>query len=211
MTQQKHRINTFAWKKLSPPVIGVDEAGRGCLAGPVYAAAVIIKDFSQISDYTDSKLLSPDQRQYLAKDIMTRQQFGVGSASQAEVDTLNILQAALLAMKRAVLKLNIISGTVLVDGKFQIPCMKGFDQIPLIKGELRATPIAAASIVAKVARDQKMLDLAKEYPKYGFEVHKGYATKRHKQAISQFGPCLEHRKTFTGVKEYISESPMENH
>ena len=207
----KQKLDKFAWEKLHPPVIGVDEAGRGCLAGPVYAAAVIIKDLSQVENYTDSKLLSPAQRQYLAKNIMTYQQFEVGFASQTEVDTLNILQAALLAMKRAVLKLNVISGTVLVDGKFQIPLLKGFDQIPLIKGELRASPIAAASIVAKVVRDQKMLDLAKEYPDYGFEIHKGYATKRHKEAISRFGPCLEHRKTFAGVKEYISQSSMENH
>ena len=90
----KQKIDPFAWEKLHPPVIGVDEAGRGCLAGPVYAAAVIIKNMSQIENYTDSKLLLPDRRQYLAKDIMTCQQFGIGFASQAEVDTLNILQAS---------------------------------------------------------------------------------------------------------------------
>ena len=120
-----------------------------------------------------------------------------------EIDTLNILQASLLAMKRAVLKLNVSFGTLLIDGKFTIPNLQGFDQIALIKGELRATPIAAASIVAKVTRDQKMLNLAMEYPNYGFEIHKGYATKKHKEAISQFGPCFQHRKTFAGVKEHI--------
>lgn len=196
------------WVKLPPPVIGVDEAGRGCLAGPVCATAVIIKDLAEIGHYTDSKLLSPDRREYLAKDIMARQTFSVGFATRAEIDSLNILQAALLAMKRAVLKLNISFGTLLIDGKFSIPHLTGFDQIPLIKGELRATPIAAASIVAKVVRDRKMLDLAREYPNYGFEIHKGYATKKHKEAISQFGPCLQHRKTFAGVKEHIVS--MEN-
>ena len=196
------------WIKLPSPVIGVDEAGRGCLAGPVCAAAVILKDLSGIERYTDSKLLSPDLRKSLAKDIITRQKFAIGFATRVEIDTLNILQAALLAMKRAVLKLGVFSGTLLIDGKFSIPNLGGFDQIPLIKGELRAIPIAAASIVAKVIRDQKMLDLAKEYPNYGFEIHKGYATKKHKEAISQFGPCLQHRKTFTGVKEHIVS--MEN-
>ena len=196
------------WEKLPSPVIGVDEAGRGCLAGPVCAAAVILKDLSGIEDYTDSKLLSPDRRQYLAKDIMARQSFAIGFATRVEIDTINILQASLLAMKRAVLKLNVFYGTLLIDGKFIIPNFKEFDQIPLIKGELRATPIAAASIVAKVTRDQKMLTLAREYPSYGFDIHKGYATKRHKEAISQFGPCFQHRKTFAGVKEHITS--MEN-
>ena len=204
---QKIKESTWtkiAWEKLPPPVIGVDEAGRGCLAGPVCAAAVILKDLSEIEHYTDSKLLSPDRREYLAKDIMARQTFSIGFATRAEIDTVNILQASLLAMKRAILKLGVFSGTLLIDGKFSIPNLRGFDQIPLIKGELRATPIAAASIVAKVTRDQKMLDLAKEYPNYGFEVHKGYATKKHKEAISQFGPCFQHRKTFAGVKEHIA-------
>ena len=198
------------WSKLPPPVIGVDEAGRGCLAGPVCAAAVILKDLSGIEGYTDSKLLSPDRRQYFAKDIMARQIFSIGFATRVEIDTVNILQASLLAMKRAVLKLGVFSGTLLIDGKFSIPNLKGFDQIPLIKGELRATPIAAASIVAKVIRDQKMLDLSREYPNYGFEIHKGYATKKHKKAISQFGPCLQHRKTFAGVKEHLQTTSMED-
>ena len=201
---KKSTWDKIDWGKLPPPVIGVDEAGRGCLAGPVSAAAVIIKDLSGIEHYTDSKLLSPDRREYLAKDIIARQIFSVGFATRAEIDTVNILQASLLAMKRAVLKLGVFSGTLLIDGKFSIPNLKGFDQIPLIKGELRATPIAAASIVAKVIRDQKMLDLSREYPRYGFEVHKGYATKKHKEAISQFGPCFQHRKTFAGVKEHIT-------
>ena len=194
----------IAWEKLPPPVIGVDEAGRGCLAGPVCGAAVILKDLSEIEHYTDSKLLSPDRREYLAKDIMARQTFSIGFATRVEIDTVNILQASLLAMKRAILKLGVFSGTLLIDGKFSIPNLRGFDQIPLIKGELRATPIAAASIVAKVIRDQKMLDLSREYPRYGFEIHKGYATKKHKEAISQFGPCFQHRKTFAGVKEHIT-------
>ena len=203
MGRQINKIKKFAWEKLPFPVAGVDEAGRGCLAGPVYASAVILKDTSQTEEYTDSKLLSPEKRKNLAKDIWQRQLVGIGWASQAEIETLNILWASLLAMKRAVLTLNISSGHLLVDGKFLIPDLKGFLQRALTKGELRATPIAAASIVAKVARDHKMTQLAKEYPQYGFEVHKGYGTKQHKEAISRFGPCFEHRKTFAGVKEHV--------
>ena len=204
------KYQKFAWEDLPSPVIGVDEAGRGCLAGPVYATAVILKDLSQINDYTDSKLLSPEQRQHLAKNVMTYQQYAIAFATQLEVDKLNILQASLLAMKRAILKLGVVSGTALIDGKFSIPHLQGFNQIPLIKGDMRAKPIAAASIVAKVARDQKMRELAKEYPYYGFEIHKGYATRRHKEAIAQFGPCFEHRKTFKGVKQYWQTSSMAN-
>lgn len=176
-------VKKFAWEDFSFPVVGVDEAGRGCLAGPVYAAAVILKDTSFIGDYTDSKLLSPEKREFLAEDIIHRQHVGVGFATHIEIETLNILWASLLAMKRAVMNLNLTSGHLLIDGKFCIPDLKGFSQTTLIKGELRATPIAAASIVAKVARDHKMTQLAKEYPHYGFEMHKGYGTKQHIRAI----------------------------
>lgn len=196
-------LNKVDWEKLPAPVIGLDEAGRGCLAGPVYAAAVILRDTSEIQDYTDSKLLSAEKRESLAQDIMTRQRVGVGFATQIEIENFNILWASLLAMKRAVMKLSVNYGYLLIDGKFPIPNLKGFVQKPLIKGELRATPIAAASIVAKVVRDHKMIELSKEYPHYGFEIHKGYGTKKHRKAISQFGPCLEHRKTFSGVREYL--------
>jgi ribonuclease HII len=194
----------FYWKKLNPaPIIGVDEVGRGCLAGRVYAAAVILKSNDGVKNYTDSKLLSPDRRQILAKQILEAHQVGIGFATVDEIDRLNILKASLLAMKRAVEQLNISSGHIVVDGVFKIPDVIGFKQTPLIKGDLRCAPVAAASIVAKVTRDQYMADLAKEYPHYDFEIHKGYSTKTHKERIAVHGASPEHRKTFQGVREHV--------
>lgn len=192
------------WKKFSPtPIIGVDEVGRGCLAGPVYAAAVILKDDSLLGDLTDSKLLSEKRRDELAKIILANHYVGIGSASVEEIDEINILNASLLAMKRAVAQLPVTSGHVLVDGNKKIPNLKGFEQTTIIKGDLRVAPIGAASIVAKVTRDRLMKDLGVEFPLYGFEIHKGYSTVLHKGSIATHGPCLWHRKTFAGVKEFI--------
>ena len=130
----------------------------------------------------------------------------IASSSLKEIDELNILHASLLAMKRAVmgLKLNLNESHILVDGNFIIPGMESkISQTALIKGDLRATPIAAASIVAKVARDELLIAMAEDYPQYGFERHKGYSTKLHKEAIKKFGPTKEHRRSFSGVKEYL--------
>jgi ribonuclease HII len=127
---------------------------------------------------------------------------GIGFASVEEIDTTNILKASLLAMKRAILQLGVKGGHVLVDGNQRIPDLLGFEQTTIIKGDRRATPIAAASIVAKVTRDQYMSDLAEKFPAYGFAQHKGYSTQAHKNLISQHGPCPEHRKTFAGVREH---------
>ena len=184
------------------PVIGVDEAGRGCLAGPVFAGAVIL-NFPE--KFWDSKSLSPQRRKELAQIIKNRHRYGVGTASVEEIDTLNIHQASLLAMKRAVENLNIKEGHLLIDGKFTIPGLKGFPQTPLIKGDQRADPIMAASIIAKTERDKLLRSFQKDYPKYLFSEHKGYATKKHKAAIKQYGPCPLHRKSFSGVREYISD------
>lgn len=192
------------WKSFSPnPIIGVDEVGRGCLAGPVYAAAVIFNsdDLSEI--VTDSKLISEKRREELAQLIIKDHQVGIGFATAEEVDQLNILNAALLAMKRAVESLGVTSGHVLVDGNKKIPSLNGFEQTTIIKGDLRVAPISAASIVAKVTRDRVMKELGVKYPAYGFEIHKGYSTAIHKKSIVEFGPCTEHRKTFSGVKEFI--------
>jgi ribonuclease HII len=192
------------WQEFSPaPIIGVDEVGRGCLAGPVYAAAVIFRSEALHDLVTDSKLLSEKRREELAEQILKEHHVGIGSASVDEIDELNILNAALLAMKRAVQKLGVASGHVLVDGNKKIPHLRGFEQSTIVKGDLRVAPISAASIVAKVTRDRLMKEMGVRYPVYGFEVHKGYSTPVHKQSIVQHGPCIEHRKTFAGVKEFL--------
>ena len=193
------------WKEFSPaPVIGVDEVGRGCLAGPVYAAAVILKSDVLAELVTDSKLLSEERREELYDIILKEHQVGIGSASVEEIDEINILKASLLAMKRAVENLGVAKGHVLVDGNQLIPNLsKTFKQSTIIKGDLRVAPISAASIVAKVTRDRLMKELGEKHPLYGFELHKGYSTPVHKDAIVAHGPCLHHRKTFAGVKEYL--------
>ncbi|MBX7232068.1 MAG: ribonuclease HII [Bdellovibrionales bacterium] len=193
----------FNWKELVPqPVIGVDEVGRGCLAGPVYAAAVILNESVARSHYTDSKLLSASRRLELSEEIKALHRVGIGFASVEEIEQINILQAALLAMKRAVLNLSLNFGHLVVDGNQKIPGLGQFSQTTLIKGDLRAEPVAAASIVAKVARDQLLTELELEFPQYGFSRHKGYSTAAHKAAIAQFGPCPIHRRTFAGVREF---------
>ncbi len=198
-------MEKFEWQGLTPaPIIGVDEVGRGCLAGPVYAAAAILNPNKDFSHYTDSKLLSVSRREKFAQEILENHRIGVGFATVAEIEELNILRAALLAMRRAVLALNVETGHLLVDGTFPVPDLKGFRQTTLIKGDLRAEPVAAASIVAKVTRDRVVSELEEKFPQYGFAKHKGYSTQAHKAAIQKFGPCAEHRRTFAGVKEYCS-------
>lgn len=192
------------WREFSPsPIIGVDEVGRGCLAGPVYAAAVIFKSDELIDLVTDSKLISEERREELAELICKAHHVGIGSATVEEIDELNILQASLLAMKRAIEALGVKGGHVLVDGNQKIPNLLGYEQTTIIKGDLRAAPISAASIVAKVTRDRLMKELGVQYPVYGFEAHKGYSTPVHKNSIVEHGPCIVHRKTFAGVKEYL--------
>lgn len=206
MQLKPKKFDPFDWESLNPkPVIGVDEAGRGCLAGRVYAGAVILKSQDGISEYTDSKLLSESRREKLFEHILKHHQVGIGFASVDEIDSINILKAALLAMKRAVENLGTgLGGHVLIDGNQKIPNLIGFTQTTLVKGDLRAAPVAAASIIAKVSRDRYMSTLAAQYPQYDFEKHKGYSTAAHKQKIVEYGPCREHRKTFSGVKEFIS-------
>ncbi len=199
-------LEPFAWAQLTPaPVIGVDEVGRGCLAGPVFAAAVVLQGPPEHwLELTDSKLLSEARREAWAARIWESCLVGLGFATVEEIASLNILQASLLAMDRAVKSLSLSSGHILVDGNQRIPGWEAWAQTTLVKGDLRAQPVAAASIVAKVARDRKMRDLAELYPEYGFEKHKGYCTANHKQAIAEWGPCLEHRKLFGGVREHWS-------
>jgi ribonuclease HII len=196
----------FDWLSVRPaPIIGVDEVGRGCLAGPVFAAAVILPAGLLIPGITDSKLLSETRREALAEWIHDHASVGIGFASVGEIDRLNILQASFLAMQRAIENLAVGPGHVLVDGHQQIPRLEGFRQTAVIKGDLRALPIGAASIVAKVARDTLMKKLGEKYAVYGFEKHKGYASSLHLEAIQKHGPCVHHRSTFAGVREHWTD------
>lgn len=176
-------------------VAGVDEAGRGPLAGPVFAAAVILPDGEIIEGINDSKKLSPKKRDELY-DIIREKAIAVSSASVDEktIDEINILNATCLAMQKAVAGLNPKPDFVLVDGnrapELDIECDT------LVKGDAKSISIAAASIVAKVERDRYIIEMAKKYPEYGFEKHKGYGTKEHCEAILKYGPSPIHRRTF---------------
>lgn len=186
-------------------ICGVDEAGRGPLAGPVSAAAVILDDVNPIEGLADSKKLSEKQRDRLAPIIRERAlAWAVAYAEVDEIDQLNILQATLLAMKRAVLALNIQPQQVLVDGLY---CPQtGITSQAIVKGDSKVAAISAASILAKTARDELMLDLHKQYPQYGFSNHKGYPTAAHLAALREHGVSAVHRKSFRPVRDLISHS-----
>lgn len=179
-------------------VLGVDEAGRGPLAGPVVASAVIIKNnFDEIMEINNSKKLTEKKRERLYKAIISNCVVGVGIASETEIDEINILNATFLAMRRAIDEVNKIADfdIVLVDGNHKIRKFSG-EQECIVKGDATSLAIAAASIVAKVTRDKMMCEIAKEFPKYGFEKHKGYGTKAHREILFKIGACKYHRKTF---------------
>ncbi|RDI42837.1 ribonuclease HII [Aquicella lusitana] len=183
-------------------IAGVDEAGRGPLAGPVIAAAVILNPRQPINGLTDSKQLSEKERERLFHLIRERAlACAVGRASVREIDTINILQATFLAMQRAVARLKIAPHLVLVDGNMSpaFPC----EARAIIQGDLSQAEISAASIVAKVVRDRLMVRLDSKYPGYGFAGHKGYATARHIEAIQLQGICRIHRKSFRPVSEAL--------
>ncbi len=201
----KAKLGPFPWREIKPhPIVGVDEVGRGCLAGPVYAAAVILPQNYVLKGLTDSKKLSALQRKKLSQQIYLDCQVSLGFATVDEIDQINILQASLLAMKRAVEGLKLPNQAhIIVDGNQKIPHLK-WPQTTIIQGDNRAEPIAAASIVAKVYRDELMLELSQKYGGYGLEEHKGYATLQHKQSIATLGPTEIHRKSFAGVKEHIT-------
>lgn len=184
-------------------IAGVDEAGRGPLAGPVVAAAVIFKPDQPILGVKDSKILSLKKRESLYDQIFREAlSVGVGLASVEEIDELNILQASLLAMKRAVDNLNIQPDKVLVDGN-KLPKWE-YDSEAIIKGDSKILEISAASIIAKVTRDRLMLDLDQQFPQYGFAAHSGYPTEMHREALIQYGPCEHHRKSYGPVKEAMA-------
>ncbi len=177
---------------------GVDEAGRGPLAGPVVAAAVILPAGFSHPSIRDSKALSPAARERafaLIEDAAVA--VAVASASPEEIDAINILQASLLAMRRSVDGLSHPPDFLYVDGRFPVPCL--LPQEPLVRGDARCLSVAAASILAKVTRDRLMRDLDRLYPGYGFSAHKGYPTPEHYAALARLGPCPVHRMTFRGV------------
>ncbi len=176
-------------------IAGVDEAGRGALAGPVIAAAVILPTRRRIEGLRDSKQLSPKQRARLFDEIRdVAVSVGVGSVDHQAIDRLNILEAALLAMRKAVEKLTPSPDYILVDG-LHLPEV-GIVGEAIPKGDSKSYSIAAASIIAKVTRDRLMIELDPIYPNYGFSRHKGYPTSQHRQAIAQFGASEIHRRTF---------------
>lgn len=192
-------------------ILGVDEVGRGCIAGPVCAGVVIFRPESKsdLSRYVDSKTISEEKREAIATEIQNEHLSALGWATVEEVDELNIRQASLLAMKRAVdlliqnQKINPKQCLILVDGRDIIPDLAHMDQHSVIKGDQLVRQISAASIVAKVARDKFMKEFSVKHTEYGFEKHKGYGTELHRNAIKKFGITEQHRKTFGGVKEYI--------
>ena len=176
-------------------ICGVDEAGRGPLAGPVCAAAVILPEHLEIPGLNDSKKLSDKRRRELFPIIQeSALAYGIGFASPEEIDEINILQATFLAMRRAISQLHVTPDLALIDGNretdFGVPCRT------VVKGDSLSANIAAASVLAKVSRDDLMLKAAEAYPGYGFEIHKGYGTKAHYAALEEKGPCAIHRRTF---------------
>lgn len=195
------KFENNAAKKGFAHIAGVDEAGRGPLAGPVVAASVIMPSTGSISGLNDSKRLTPIQREKLYLEIYTHAiAVGIGVVGVIEIDRINILQASLQAMALAVNSLHPHPDYLLVDGKFSIP--SPLPQQPIIKGDSRSVSIAAASVVAKVSRDRLMQKHHQDYSQYEFAKHKGYPTKAHKAAIQTFGICLIHRRSFKGVKEH---------
>ena len=190
---------------------GVDEAGRGPLAGPVYAAAVILRDAEPIAGLRDSKEINEQARPQLAAIIQERAlAYAISSASVAEIEEINILQASLLAMQRAITALQTPFAKLRVDG-IHLPQLDSACESEAVKrGDSKIAAIAAASVLAKVARDSKMAELDKEYPVYGFSRNKGYGTKQHIAAIKRYGISPVHRRTFNPVKEIYAETQNKN-
>lgn len=183
-------------------ICGVDEAGRGPLAGPVIAAAVVLDSAVPISGLADSKKLTAKRREQLCVKIKRDAvSWAVGRAEVEEIDSLNILQATLLAMKRAVMALNIEPDLVLIDGNQKPALTHAMETI--IKGDDLIKEISAASILAKVSRDFEMLELDRIYPQYGFSKHKGYPTKAHVAALQEYGVSVIHRRSFGPVKRLL--------
>ncbi len=183
-------------------ICGVDEAGRGPLAGPVCAAAVILPEHLELPGLTDSKKLSDKKRRELYPIIKEQAiAYGIGFASEKEIDEINILQATFLAMQRAIDQLEGKAELALIDGNREKDF--GLPVKTVVKGDSLSANIAAASVLAKVTRDNIMMEMAQTYPEYGFDIHKGYGTKAHYAALTEHGPCAIHRMTF--LKKFYGE------
>ena len=189
-------------------VAGIDEVGRGPFAGPVVAAAVILDTDNIPIGIQDSKKLSRKNRELLYDQILAAAKVGIGDASVEEIDTLNILQATMLAMRRAVTNLPIKPNAALVDGN-KDPDL-GILTRTIVKGDSRSLSIAAASIVAKVTRDREMLTLSKTYPHYGWEKNAGYGTAEHRKGLSLFGVTPQHRRSFAPIRKILESCKVEN-
>lgn len=189
-----------------PLIAGVDEAGRGPLAGPVYAAAVILDPARPISGLADSKALKAQQRDTLAEQIRSQAlAWCIASASVEEIDTLNILQATMLAMRRACEGLSTGADQYLVDGN-RIPKGLPGPAQAIVKGDSLVQAISAASILAKTARDADCMVLHTQYPQYAFDAHKGYGTALHLRLLREHGPCPAHRRSFAPVRQLLADS-----
>jgi ribonuclease HII len=190
----EHRAQRRKFRRIA----GVDEVGRGPLAGPVVAAAVVLPYGADLTEVRDSKLLSPIQRQACHKRIRAvAEAIGIGEVSAADIDQTNILAATLEAMRQAVAQIDPLPGFVLVDGPWEVPIR--LPQQPLKRGDQLSVSVAAASIVAKVHRDAMMVAYHDSYPHYNFAQNKGYGTREHRAALARFGSCPLHRQTFRGV------------
>jgi ribonuclease HII len=188
-------------------ICGVDEAGRGPLAGPVFAACVILDPRKPIRGLADSKQLTASQRDALAEEIRAHAlAFAVARASVEEIDAINILQASLLAMRRALDSVQVEPAQVLVDGLHCPPSR--WPAQAVVQGDATVPAISAASILAKVARDAEMCALDAQRPEYGFARHKGYHTPEHVSALQRHGPCEFHRRSFSPVKEMLAQIPL---
>lgn len=206
------RYERFWWDRGYVSIAGVDEVGMGCLAGPVIAGAVILEPHARIDFIRDSKLLAARMREELAEKIQrTAVAWGIGEATPEEISALNLRNAGLLAMRRALEALARVPDVVLVDA-FRIPHIKQ-PQEAIIKGDRKVRSIAAASIVAKVHRDALMTKLDRQYPGYGFAVHKGYGTAEHRRALTTLGPSPIHRPSFAPVRAMLDgeKIPLSDH
>ena len=196
------------WFDLADVVIGVDEVGRGCLAGPVVSCALALKETSMDHQLFDSKSLKAQVREKIVDLLNEKAVYALGEASVEEIDELNILQASLLSMRRAVValqrKMPLKNALILIDGNQSVPGIPLGEQRTVIQGDAIYAPISAASIVAKVYRDKLMKGLDARFPQYAFGIHKGYGTSLHREAIKTWGPCMVHRRSFKGVREFCS-------
>ncbi len=207
MSDKKQKLDMLEyekkyWDKGIDLVAGIDEAGRGPLAGGVFAAAVVFDKDTVIEGIDDSKKLTEKKREELYDIIIEKAKYySIVSVDESRIDEINILEATFEAFNKALLGLEVMPDVALIDGNRAKNIPIQYETI--VKGDSKSQSVAAASILAKVTRDRYITELAKKYPQYAFEKHKGYGTKEHLELIAKFGPCPIHRKTFKGVKEYV--------